>query len=552
MAAAPFRAGGAGVAPVHAEEGLASAASAASSAVAFSIPEATLSYTLPDLIFIKFADIIGYTGPDKIKKSKEIISKFNEGDGPYFTRLYGELPLITKLNLIAKSNLIRDDGSILNSVVSSPLGKGSYGTVYKNFGDYAYKFIKLSNYGSVFFQKEVRQIFLEVFIQLLLFSDDKMGSAVCGIYAMYRTSNFEIILKIEYIETKFSSKLKSAVTFEELVPIFTRIYEVLSYFRHKYNFHHGDLHPENIMFKDGTIKIIDFGHSCVNINSINFSTLANKTCESADILLLIAYMYETSALSAAVKSKLLMLLKPAKYLYEIPGENIWHNFYYNNLIKSDEGRMLLKDYDSEFLTKLESVAAAEKAAVAAEEKRVAAQKQKADKNADIIRKKNLAEAEFNKEYNIAWTIENINDEIDKLQDYYDLDKEDGRLVVVQLKETYNYAINLKKFLTDEGPDEKFPVEETTSYLESGKDLFKTRAKYYTPPIVIMKLIENFTLEKKHEIFLEHYPKFVKDAMSALFSDNKMVNEKIISLIGGYRKHRNTKRYRQKRRKTVRR
>ena len=85
---------------------------------------------------------------------------------------------------------------------------------------------------------------------------------------------------------------------------------------------------------------------------------------------------------------------------------------------------------------------------------------------------------------------------------------------------------------------------------SQKAEFKGSAEHFTPKI--MKLIENFILEKGHEILLDYYPKFLKDAMSALFSDNEKINKKIISLIGGYRKRSNTKRRRQKRRKTTRR
>ena len=93
--AAPFRAGGAGVPPVHEDEGR-GLASAASSAVACSIPEATLPCTIPDSILIKLADIIGYTRPDKISKSREIINAFfDDRNKTYFIELRKTLPAIT-------------------------------------------------------------------------------------------------------------------------------------------------------------------------------------------------------------------------------------------------------------------------------------------------------------------------------------------------------------------------------------------------------------------------------------------------------------------------
>jgi hypothetical protein len=59
--------------------------------------------------------------------------------------------------------------------------------------------------------------------------------------------------------------------------------ETLQHLNHKYKFYHGDLHTGNIMFAGDTIKIIDFGLSCITYNGKLYSGELERSCVSSDL-----------------------------------------------------------------------------------------------------------------------------------------------------------------------------------------------------------------------------------------------------------------------------
>jgi serine/threonine protein kinase len=108
--------------------------------------------------------------------------------------------------------------------------------------------------------------------------------------------------------------LNGLLTLKGLMPVFKQIAYALDHFRKSYNFFHRDFHLGNFMaLEDGTIKIIDFGLSCIRLNNNDgvptiYSNPTGNTpvqdilkrqmasddnsCASLDILMLITSMYE--------------------------------------------------------------------------------------------------------------------------------------------------------------------------------------------------------------------------------------------------------------------
>ena len=525
-------------------------------------------FLIPDSILNSFADLIGFKGEDKAIRANSVIlvllnpSKKTKHYGDF---LYKQLSQINIKTIDEKSfELVNTNNKSFNRIENPPIGKGVFGAVYKNMGTHVYKFIRLQDF------EMVLEIFLEAFIQLVLQSDAEMGESICKIEGMFRQdapgNNFYVILKLEYIETTLFSTLTDATRFEDFVPILKHIHHVLMYFREKYNFHHRDFHAENIMLKDGKIKIIDFGFACITYCGKTFSTNADS-CESADLLLLITTIYDlVENLSVAFKKKLRTLLRNATRLYDIePGLQHFIKFRTPNLVLNEKGRNLMKHFDKDFLVKLSSVdvdeaaydAAIAAAAVARAAASAAAARRNAEKKADAELRE-LAKVEFNKKFDHSWTVEGMSAEIGKLEKYYDYDGEDGNKVVDQLQQTYTHAINLKKYLAGEDYEKEFPAVEIVKFLKEWQASFKANPDFYTPQRRIIKLMDLFIETNEHILHeFELYPKFLKTAILSLFETESILltDKKIEELLagkGGYRKRSNTKRRRQKRRKTTRR
>ena len=356
---------------------------------ACSIPEATLR---------AYAALIGYEGPDPLAKATEIISELDqEKSSPgYFTALCDTLPTKILLpstvaglegthnNIFRTTNHKTANGARLNTIEKKKSGSGSFSTVYKSVNGHVYKFI--TNEVPAELEKKMRGIFLEAFIQLVLAMDPVKGSSVCRIQGMYRTPTIPIqipiyrhtvVIQLEYITDTLFNKLVPGLTFPDLALMMKSIHETLMYFREKYNFHHRDLHSGNIMLNDANeLKLIDFGESCITYCGKTFSLRRNgliQNCESADMLILVGSMYEYSGLNDAVKEKLLDLLGKMRVDYDAINEliksgmllhnakltigfsSIFHKFYHYELSTSLVGQAFLKDYDNEFLVKLEAL-----------------------------------------------------------------------------------------------------------------------------------------------------------------------------------------------------
>lgn len=195
--------------------------------------------------------------------------------GPYFDKL----PLV---KVVVDGQLVAGKASTPDALnLTGPKGKGQFSNVYRNTKDpFVYKVIHDYTYSWKGRPYE-RYCFKEIIIQTLLQSDPEKGDAICKLEAVYRTDK-DIILKLERLKMPLKEWFKELEKQDPRTPYYTeavknsmiKVLELVDYFNKKYEFHHYDLHADNIMLdSNSNFKLVDFGwDSYVKIgdNKIDF------------------------------------------------------------------------------------------------------------------------------------------------------------------------------------------------------------------------------------------------------------------------------------------
>jgi hypothetical protein len=227
--------------------------------------------------------------------------KINTNTRLYFSTVVQiELPRL----VIQNDPLYPNKGTLTNPIGDkitdlSLLKRGAYGVIWRGANDKVYKFINTSPRGSKTIETATREVFLEMLIQVLLQSDELNGKHIGRVEKLYSYTD-GLVCEMEPIPYTIESELErinrgNKVTVAGIRPLFETLGKVVTYFEKKYGFHHRDLHPGNILFDAaGTLKIIDFGKSCIRIKDTTYS-LTNTECESFDPLLFLASLVENYA-----------------------------------------------------------------------------------------------------------------------------------------------------------------------------------------------------------------------------------------------------------------
>ncbi len=223
---------------------------------------------------------------------------------------------LTKLGLSASASAaeatVLAGGRRLNTIRTEALGAGTYGTIFQSATDkIVYKKIVtgvkrlgLNKVGEELknrikflnnIEYNLRTIFLELFIQIVLSSDTAYGVNICRPITLFSTANIPklsegalhgnptigdcqnvaLYIRMEKISHTFPNYLKSKaattgnlIKREHLQPIFYQLGMTLHHMYETYEFRHGDLHEGNLMVDEDAagnpiVKIIDFGMSCI-------------------------------------------------------------------------------------------------------------------------------------------------------------------------------------------------------------------------------------------------------------------------------------------------
>lgn len=183
------------------------------------------------------------------------------------------------------------------------LSTGAFGAIWKGARGNVYKVVHVrsSNEG------QFREVFVECLVQCILQNDDVYGRNIAKLHSLSQinrtpqgTSAF--VCKMEHvafgIDEFLETRQEGPVGLPGLAPVFRQLGSILHGLHQRYGFHHRDLHGGNVMFtRKGTVKIIDFGFSCITLNGHVFSR-ENAPCQAFDPLVFLASLYtnETKSL----------------------------------------------------------------------------------------------------------------------------------------------------------------------------------------------------------------------------------------------------------------
>lgn len=262
-------------------------------------------------------------------------------------------------------HLNRETGDILYK--SQPkeniieINKGAYGKIYLSDDPrFVYKEIIYKEEGEDL-EHNIREVFLELFIQTVLIQDQELGKHICKAFKLYRSEHsykakapFSLFIKMECLPTSLHDRLfkNNQFTMKNLADCMQQLITLLEQLKTKYKFSHRDLHVHNIMFQGDTIKLIDFGFSRLEFEGVTYSlqqdvvvkqteTTVLQTIElqeqpqSHDILVFLSSFlhYYGSNLLTEDKAFLLSLFETEKgvNLYEIwlkrSKHPVFHMFY---------------------------------------------------------------------------------------------------------------------------------------------------------------------------------------------------------------------------------
>lgn len=241
---------------------------------------------LPDLAFHSLRQILAGTNEVAMNQFSDSFVK------NMIDYLNGEKPTTTLFTNIATTKLrslrlntstgkmIFSDNNAKNTVMHREGNKGSYGILYRSIEDpnIVYKEVRIQPD----IEENVRNFFLEIFIQTVLASDPDLSNHIPKIYGIYRgetnDESLTLVVKMKNIPYRFEEEFipykqgqfgVEKVGIKHISKELIQLGSILEIADAKYGFRHRDLHLGNIMFDaDWNIVLIDFGMSCLKIGEV--------------------------------------------------------------------------------------------------------------------------------------------------------------------------------------------------------------------------------------------------------------------------------------------
>ena len=227
----------------------------------------------------------------------------------YFTGRLSDLKPLTT-SRAGNIRIAHSENNIVeNTIVKAGIGKGSYGEVSLSAKGLIYKEIKLRKGNPYHLEEDIREIFLEVFIQTVLNTNAQFDGRIPRVFHIYRsnkTPERELVLYIVmenvpmslkgYMEKQLKTIGDSKLDIVDIAPVFIQLGLLLKDLHDVYGFYHRDLHAGNIMFNEaGALNIIDFGKACLVVNGVTYALPGGGPCRSWDLLILLTYLIQYSS-----------------------------------------------------------------------------------------------------------------------------------------------------------------------------------------------------------------------------------------------------------------
>jgi hypothetical protein len=214
---------------------------------------------------------------------------YHAGDTDFFKEFVSQIPSPPFKSEYPNSN------SAINIIPGKKNKEGSYGSIYfnKSQSKFLYKMTEPARltitlpsntrFIDILYGLTVKKILFEPLINIILQEDPVAGPKICKVFKVYcqkKNDEYTFLYKLERLGPSVSDILDSDAfnnlsqkeKNEVAVKIYGPIYKILKYLRETYEFEHGDLHPNNLVFIEDpinshgeldktklSVKIIDFG-----------------------------------------------------------------------------------------------------------------------------------------------------------------------------------------------------------------------------------------------------------------------------------------------------
>jgi serine/threonine protein kinase len=232
------------------------------------------------------------------------IANYSRPDG-IVTRFISEVTTLDEVALDDAAGTVLSRGREIDRIrAHQPGDAGTYGVVFRSTdGRRVYKNISFPRRddgsddarrnrqqalpGGVpsvaYFEKKIRDVYIETFIQVILSSDPTVGRFICRVTHLYRNprvrrplrgddpnlprDSYTLYIDMEPNPHKFDDWINSLprpLDLRSFGHILIQLGQTLDHLRRTYAYSHRDLHTGNIMLSDTfQLKLIDFGFSCL-------------------------------------------------------------------------------------------------------------------------------------------------------------------------------------------------------------------------------------------------------------------------------------------------
>lgn len=163
------------------------------------------------------------------------------------------------------------NNSICNLSGLNILGKGVDGTVYDLEDGSVLKKINIT-------KKNIKKIKWEIKIMKKISSDPSFPT-LYGIKICSPEKEPYLLIKMEKFDYTLTDWMKKDHSVEEWKKVFKQIFTIIDRLNYKYKISINDVKPDNFMFKNGELKMIDFGlNEHYNGKQLNYANMINLYC----------------------------------------------------------------------------------------------------------------------------------------------------------------------------------------------------------------------------------------------------------------------------------